>query len=203
MQEGQEEIYYINGPSRAAVEHGPYVEMFKQRGIEIIYTLEPIDDFVLNHLGEYEGKKLVSADRADLRLPDAEKKDDDKGEEQGERLDERTVEKLCRFFKDTLGDAVQSVKPSNRLVDSPAMIVNVDGFMTSSMERIMQAQGGEEQLAMAGKKDWRSTRPARSSKKWPRSWKRTRQRSWPRTWPIRSWIMPVSRQGCWSIRRRW
>ena len=153
MQEGQEEIYYINGPSRAAVEHGPYVEMFKQRGIEIIYTLEPIDDFVLNHLGEYEGKKLVSADRADLQLPDAEKKDDDKGEEQGERLDERTVEKLCRFFKDTLGDAVQSVKPSNRLVDSPAMIVNVDGFMTSSMERIMQAQGGEEQLAMAGKKD--------------------------------------------------
>ncbi len=153
MQEGQEEIYYINGPSRAAVEHGPYVEMFKQRGIEIIYTLEPIDDFVLNHLGEYEGKKLVSADRADLRLPDAEKKDDDKGEEQGERLDERIVEKLCRFFKDTLGDAVQSVKPSNRLVDSPAMIVNVDGFMTSSMERIMQAQGGEEQLAMAGKKD--------------------------------------------------
>ena len=151
MQEGQDAIYFINGPSRAALENGPYTEMFKQRGIEIIYTLEPIDDFVLNHLGEYEGKKLVSADRADLRLPEPKDKESEPAAEQGEKLDDKTTRELCEFFKKTLGDRIKEVKASDRLVDSPAMIVNVDGYMTSSMERIMQAQGGE--LTMAGKKE--------------------------------------------------
>ncbi len=151
MQEGQDAIYFINGPSRAALENGPYTEMFKQRGIEIIYTLEPIDDFVLNHLGEYEGKKLVSADRADLRLPEPKDKESEPAAEQGEKLDDKTTRELCEFFKKTLGDRIKEVKASDRLVDSPAMIVNVDGYMTSSMERIMQAQSGE--LTMAGKKE--------------------------------------------------
>ena len=151
MQEGQDSIYFINGPSRSALENGPYVEMFKKRGIEILYTLEPIDDFVLNHLGEYEEKKLVSADRGDLHLPETESKESEPVEQQGEKLDDETVSGLCEFFKKTLGDRIQEVKASDRLVDSPAMIVNVDGYMTSSMERIMQAQGGE--MAMAGKKE--------------------------------------------------
>jgi len=153
MKEGQDKIYYINGPSRQAIEQGPYVELFKKREIEILYTLEPIDDFVLNHLGAYEEKKLVSADRADLSLPEAADKDEGGSEEQGEKLAADKVAELCSFFKEILGDRVKEVKASDRLVDSPAMIVNVDGYMTSSMERIMQAQGGEEQLAMAGKKD--------------------------------------------------
>ena len=68
MAEGQEAVYYINGPSRSAAEAGPYVEAFLKRDIEIIYTLEPIDDFVMSHLGEFGGNKLVSADRADLDL---------------------------------------------------------------------------------------------------------------------------------------
>ncbi len=151
MQKDQDSIYYINGPSRTALEYGPYVEMFKKRGIEIIYTLEPIDDFVLNHLGEYEGKKLVSADRADLRLPEGASGEGEELKQEGEKLDEKTIKGLCEFFKKTLGDRIQEVKASDRLVDSPAMIVNVDGYMTSSMERIMQAQGGE--MAMAGKKE--------------------------------------------------
>lgn len=154
MKEGQDAIYYINGPSRSAIEFGPYVEMFRKRDVEILYTLEPIDDFVLNHLGEYDGKKLVSADRADLRLPEMES-DAEKEEsgEQGEKLEAAQIAELCSFLKEVLGDRIKEVKSSDRLVDSPAMIVNVDGYMTSSMERIMQAQGGEEQLAMAGKKD--------------------------------------------------
>jgi len=72
MNPDQQEIYYINGTSRAAIEAGPYVEMFRKRDIEIIYTMEPVDDFVLSHLGEFEGKKLVSADRADLAIPETE-----------------------------------------------------------------------------------------------------------------------------------
>lgn len=154
MKDGQDNIYYINGPSRAAVESGPYVEMFKKRGVEIFYTLEPIDDFVLNHLGEYQGKKLVSADTADLRLPETTGEvDESESKEQGEPLAADQVEALCKWIKERLGDRVQEVKASNRLVDSPAMIVNVDGFMTSSMERIMQASGQEAGLGMQSKKD--------------------------------------------------
>lgn len=153
MKDGQDSIYYINGPDRASIEFGPYVEMFKKRGVEIVYTLEPIDDFALSHLGEFEGKKLLSADRADLRLPEGEEKTEKNDTDQKDSLDDESVKKLCEFFKETLGDKVKEVKSSSRLVDSPAMLVNVDGYITSSMERIIQAQGGDMNQAMAGKKD--------------------------------------------------
>ena len=155
MREGQDKIYYINGPSRAAVEYGPYVEMFRKRGVEIFYTLEPIDDFVLNHLGEYEGKKLVSADRADLALPESAQTatDAETDTDSGAPLEKDVVEILCAFMKEILGERVQEVKASSRLVDSPAMIVNVDGYMTSSMERILKASGQTETFGMGMKKD--------------------------------------------------
>ncbi len=155
MKEGQDTIYYINGPSRLAIENGPYVEMFKKQDIEIIYTMEPIDDFVLSHLGEFEGKKLVSADKADLKLPETSDGDTDKGDnDTADKLDDTIVQSLCKWMKEVLADRVKEVKSSSRLVESPAMIVNVDGFMSSSMERIMIAQGApEEQIAMGGKKD--------------------------------------------------
>jgi molecular chaperone HtpG len=154
MREGQDKIYYINGPSRIAVEYGPYVEMFKKRGVEIFYTLEPIDDFVLNHLGEFDGKKLVSADRADLHLPEStEIKTEPESKEGGEPLAADAVKQLCQWMKEILGERVQEVKASSRLVDSPAMIVNVDGYMTSSMERVLKASGQNEAFGMGMKKD--------------------------------------------------
>ncbi|RUM42085.1 MAG: molecular chaperone HtpG, partial [Desulfobulbus sp.] len=155
MKEGQDKIYYINGPNRSAIENGPYIEMFTKQNIEILYTLEPIDDFVLSHLGEYDGKKLVSADRSDLTLPEnAVEEDASKEEENKDALASEVQQSLCKWMKEILADKVKDVKPSSRLVASPAMIVNVDGMMTSSMERIMLAQGApEEQLAMGGKKD--------------------------------------------------
>ena len=142
----QQEIYYINGPSRTAIEAGPYVEMFRKKDIEILYTLEPIDDFVLSHLGEFEGKKLVSADRADLSLAkDEEVKADQQGEEQG-RLDQDTLGKLTEWMKKVLEASLADVVVSKRLVDAPAMIVNADGFMTSSMERVLAASRKEHGL---------------------------------------------------------
>jgi molecular chaperone HtpG len=157
MKEGQDEIYYINGPSRGAIENGPYVEMFKKRDIEILYTLEPIDDFVLSHLGEFEGKKLLSADRADLRLPESTEKNDETQDDAGEeKLAEAVQTSLCKWMKEVLGDKVKEVKSSTRLVDSPAMIVNADAYMTSSMERILAAQGKsgkDNPMMMTGKKE--------------------------------------------------
>ena len=155
MKDGQDKIYYINGPSRGAVEYGPYVEMFKKRGVEIFYTLEPIDDFVLNHLGEYNGKKLVSADRADLHLPESTESTVDAitTKESCEPLEAAALQQLCTWMKEILGERIAEVKASSRLVDSPAMIVNVDGYMTSSMERLLKASGQSEAFGMGMKKD--------------------------------------------------
>ena len=137
MNPDQEEIYYIHGPSRQAIESGPYTEMFRKNDIEILYTMEPIDDFVLNHLGEFEGKKLVSADRADLDLPKGtEEKEKDSGENETS-LDQDQEKDLVEWLKNSLKDKVADVIVSKRLVDAPAMIVNPDGQMSSSMERVI------------------------------------------------------------------
>ncbi len=139
MAEGQKEIYYINGPSRSAAESGPYVEAFNKRDIEIIYTLEPIDDFVMNHLGEFDGNKLVSADRADLDLSAIKSTEDSEEKDSESSLEPEVAESLRGWIKEVLGDRVKEVITSKRLVDSPAIIVNPDGYMTSTMERVMQA----------------------------------------------------------------
>ncbi len=145
MNPDQEEIYYINGPNRAAIEAGPYVEMFTKKDIEIIYTMEPIDDFVLSHLGEFDGKKLVSADRADLSLSkDEEETKEDVGVENNEKLDKDALGELVKWMQLVLEKSISEVVVSKRLVDAPAMIVNPDGFMSSSMERILAASRKEQ-----------------------------------------------------------
>ncbi len=144
MSPEQQEIYYINGPNRVAIEAGPYTEMFRKNDVEILYTVEPIDDFVLSHLGEFDGKKLVSADRADLSLKDAQSPADGDSAIKSETLDEKTVEALISWMKKTLENKVADVSISKRLVDAPAMIVNPDGYMTSSMERVMAASRSEK-----------------------------------------------------------
>jgi molecular chaperone HtpG len=150
MSPDQETIYYINGPSRAAIEAGPYVEMFKKKDIEIIYTMEPIDDFVLSHLGEFDGKKLVSADRADLDIPETEEEKKDAEETADQKLDSDSAAALVIWLKEALKDQVADVIVSKRLVDAPAMIVNPDGYMTSSMERVMAASRAEKGLGFGG-----------------------------------------------------
>jgi TNF receptor-associated protein 1 len=143
MTEGQKDIYYIHGPNRESIEAGPYIEVFRKRDLEIIYTMEPIDDFVMGHLQEFEGKKLVSADRADLELPEAK----DVQEQDAPQEDDLTTEaatELTAWMKEVLGEGVKEVKESKRLEGSPAMIVNPDAHLTSSMERIMRAAGSSQ-----------------------------------------------------------
>jgi molecular chaperone HtpG len=146
MNPDQEEIYYINGPSRHAIESGPYVEMFQKNDIEILYTMEPIDDFVLNHLGEFEGKKLVSADRADLSLPKGAGEEEQESDGTDTSLDKDQKESLLEWLKKTLENKVADVIISKRLVDAPAMIVNPDGHMSSSMERVLAMSRQEKGL---------------------------------------------------------
>lgn len=150
MNPDQEEIYYINGPSRAAIEAGPYVEMFTKKDIEIVYTLEPIDDFVLSHLREFEGKKLVSADGADISLDKDEEKAEDEADQKEEGLEKNKIDALVAWLKEELKDDVADVIVSHRLVTAPAMIVNQDGYMSSSMERILAASRKDQGMAGMG-----------------------------------------------------
>ncbi|MBU4033918.1 MAG: molecular chaperone HtpG, partial [Proteobacteria bacterium] len=105
-------------------------------------TLEPIDDFAMSHLSMFDEKKLVSADRGDLNLPEAAPETDaDKEKAQAEAMPESDSTTLTSWMKEVLGEQVKEVIASKRLTDSPAMVVNPDGFVTSSMERIMRASG--------------------------------------------------------------
>jgi HSP90 family molecular chaperone len=140
----QKDIYYISGPNREAVETGPYLEAFRQRDLEVLYTLDPMDDFALSHIGEFAEHQLVSADRGDLELGEAAKKEDQDpaaAEKAAAALPPEEAQALAAWMKEVLGDKVKEVKESKRLTDSPAMVVNPDGFLTSSMERVMRASG--------------------------------------------------------------
>lgn len=138
MNDNQKHIYYINGPSREAIETGPYLEAFRTRDIEVLYTHEPVDDFVLNKLAEYREKKLVSADQAELDLPEA-------AEEaaQGEKLGGMELKNLMAWMKQSLGDRVDEVRESKRLVESPAVLINLDEHFTSSMQRVLQVMNSD------------------------------------------------------------
>jgi len=137
MKEDQKEIFFIGGASREDIENGPYLEVFRKKGFEVLYTTEPIDDFVLSRLGEYDGRKITSCERADIGI--------EAGDGEGkEAMAEDEVKALAAWLKETLGDRVGEVRASKRLVDSPAILVNPTGFMTAGMERIMRASQPEE-----------------------------------------------------------
>lgn len=149
--ENQKEIYYLYGPSRAAIESGPYIEAFKARNIEVLYLYEPIDEFVMNHARTFEEKNFISADNDDIDLDAiAPEIDTDKTE----ALATKDSEALCGFIKEKLGDDVSEVSASDRLVGSPAMIVNADKMMTAQMRKMMKAmqqkQGGADIPGMGG-----------------------------------------------------
>ncbi|NBD37350.1 MAG: molecular chaperone HtpG [Verrucomicrobia bacterium] len=132
MKEEQDTIYYLYAPSRKAIEAGPYLEAFRSQGLEVLYLFEPIDEFVMNHIGEFEGKKLLAADSSELDLGD-------EAVGSGEKLDAEQQKELTKWMKETLGDRVSDVTVSKRLTDSPAAALNADKMMTPSMRRILKA----------------------------------------------------------------
>lgn len=141
--EGQKEIYYLSGANRQAIESGPYMEAFKARNIEVLYMYEPVDEFVTNHARAFEEKNFVSADSDDIDL-DAISADTETNK--AEALDTTSSEALCAFVKEKLGEEVSEVTTSERLVGSPAMIVNADKAMTAQMRKMMKAM--QEQSGM-------------------------------------------------------
>ncbi|CAI7809251.1 unnamed protein product [Closterium sp. NIES-53] len=134
MKEGQSVIYYITGESRKAVENSPFLEKLKKRGYEVLFMVDPIDEYAVQQLKEYDGKKLVSATKEGLKLEET--------EEEKKKLEETKAafEPLCKLMKDILGDKVEKVQVSDRIVDSPCCLVTGEYGWSANMERIMKAQ---------------------------------------------------------------
>merc|ERR1712117_123709 len=134
MKENQKDIYYITGESLDTVKQSAFVETLKKRGLECVYMTEPIDEYVVQQLKEFDGKNLVSVTKEGLELPEDE-------EEKKKREEDKTkYEGLCKVMKDILDKKVEKVVVSNRLVNSPCCIVTSQYGWTANMERIMKAQ---------------------------------------------------------------
>jgi len=134
MKENQKDIYYITGENREVVAASAFVERLKKRGFEVVYMTEPIDEYVVQQLKEYDGKNLVSVTKEGLELPE------DEEEKKKREEDKAKFEILCKVMKDILDKKVEKVVVSNRLVNSPCCIVTSQYGWTANMERIMKAQ---------------------------------------------------------------
>merc|ERR1712112_699066 len=134
MKETQKTIYYITGESKEVVAASSFVEKLKKKGLEVIYMTEPIDEYVVQQLKEFDGKNLVSVTKEGLELPE------DEEEKKKREADKEKFEPLCKVMKDILDKKVEKVVVSSRLVSSPCCIVTSQYGWTAKMERIMKAQ---------------------------------------------------------------
>jgi molecular chaperone HtpG len=134
MKESQKEIFYITGESRKGVENSPFIEKLKKKGMEVLFMVDPIDEYAVQQLKEYDGHKLVCATKEGLKIEES--------EEEKAKMEELKAqcEPLCRLMKDILGDKVEKVLVSDRVVDSPCVLVTGEYGWSANMERIMKAQ---------------------------------------------------------------
>ncbi|SHF42275.1 molecular chaperone HtpG [Modicisalibacter ilicicola DSM 19980] len=137
MKEGQQKIYYIVADGFNAAKHSPHLEIFRKKGIEVLLLHDRIDEWLMSHLTEYDGKAFADVAKGDLDLGDIE------GEEEKQAQEEtaKAKEELVKRVKEALGDEVQEVRVTHRLTDSPACVVLSEHEMGFQMRRIMEAAG--------------------------------------------------------------
>jgi molecular chaperone HtpG len=133
MKEGQDVIYYITGESVGSVSSSPFIETLKKKGLEVLYMVDPIDEYSVQQLKEYDGKKLVSVTKEGLSLD---------SEEEKKKLEELKAEyePLCKLIKEVLGDKVEKCIVGTRIAESPCVLVTSEYGWSANMERIMKAQ---------------------------------------------------------------
>lgn len=144
--EDQKQIYYAMGGDAAAVLRDPNMEIFKQKGLEVLVLTDPVDEYVLSNIREFEGRDLVPIDSADLKLPGAEEKeDDDSSDEKAEDKKDDSADlpngfgTVLSVVKSALGDQVEDVRKSERLTESACCLVNSKGAQSTAMQKVLQS----------------------------------------------------------------
>jgi len=133
MKEGQNDIYYITDESVAAVSSSPFLENLRKKGLEVLYMVDPIDEYGVQQLKEFDGKKLKSTTKEGLDIDD---------EDEKKKMEEMKAEfePLTKLMKEVLGDKVEKVMVSSRMADSPCVLTTSEYGWSANMERIMKAQ---------------------------------------------------------------
>eukprot|EP00920_Eleutheroschizon_duboscqi_P023884 GHVT01059411.1.p1 GENE.GHVT01059411.1~~GHVT01059411.1.p1 ORF type:complete len:679 (+),score=189.85 GHVT01059411.1:608-2644(+) len=134
MKEGQKDIYYITGESLSTVAHSPFLETLRKKGYEVLYMVDPIDEYAVQQLKEFDGKKLRCCTKEGLDLDE-----DDEEKKKFEEL-KAEFEPLCKLIKEVLHDKVDKVLVGQRILDSPCVLVTSEYGWSANMERIMKAQ---------------------------------------------------------------
>ena len=141
--EEQKQIYYISGLDIPTIERNPNLEAFRSKGLEVLYLTDPVDEFVLNHLGKFDDKDLMPIDSSDIQFPEkakeegAEESDDEKKNEEEAAAAPAGFDRVVELFKDALGDKVSEVQQSKRLTTSPCCLVNQDGGMSAQLQKVL------------------------------------------------------------------
>jgi molecular chaperone HtpG len=138
MFEGQDKIYYISGTTREAIESSPHMELLRKKGVEVLYLYEPIDEFLLESLGDYEGLPFNAAEHIDPEDLDSTREKEKDQEDKEDSQETPELKDLLQKMQEILGDRVTEVRASKRLQTSPACLVKPDGSMSSQMQKIMQ-----------------------------------------------------------------
>merc|ERR1739849_44430 len=134
MKENQKEIYFITGESKASVSASPFIEGLKKKGYEVLYLIDPIDEYVIQQLKDFEEKKLRNCSKEGLEL--------EEDEDTKKKFEEQKAafEGLCTLIKEVLGDKVEKVLVGSRMLESPCILVTSEWGWSANMERIMKAQ---------------------------------------------------------------
>ena len=141
MVDGQEEIYYLTAENLATAKNSPHLEIFNKKGIEVLLLCDPIDEWLVGHLTNFQDKPLKSILHGELNLPGEDKDETDEEQQSSDESGDKSA--LINQIKDVLGDTVKDVRTSSRLTSSPSCLVSDEQDMSANLQRILKASGQE------------------------------------------------------------